>query len=69
MIEKLRAEFTMAPNLDARKVIARKIQEQAVGTGPYVPVGQFWLVRGQQASLQGLLSPGAPVYWNVSKSR
>lgn len=69
MIEKLRAEFTMAPNLDARKVIARKIQEQAVETGPYVPVGQFWLVRGQQASLQGLLSPGAPVYWNVSKSR
>ncbi|HEV7326838.1 MAG TPA: ABC transporter substrate-binding protein [Bosea sp. (in: a-proteobacteria)] len=68
-IEKLRAEFTMAPDLDARKAIARKIQERAVETVPYVPVGQFWLVRGQQASLQGLLSPGVPVYWNVSKGR
>lgn len=67
-IEKLRAEFTTAPDLDARKAIARKIQERAVETVPYVPVGQFWLVRGQQASLKGLLSPGVPVYWNVSKT-
>ena len=59
----------MAADLDARKTIARKIQERAVETVPYVPVGQFWLVRGQQANLQGLLSPGVPVYWNVSKSR
>jgi len=67
-IEKLRAEFTTAPSLEARKEIARKVQERAVETVPYVPVGQFWLVRGQQASLKGLLSPGLPVYWNVSKA-
>lgn len=68
-IEKLRASFTSAPDLDGRKAIARQIQERAVETVPYVPVGQFWLVRGHQASLTGLLTPGVPVYWGVAKPR
>jgi len=66
-IEKLRAAFTMAPDLAGRQTIARQIQERAVETVPYIPVGQFWLVRGYQASLKGLLVAGLPVYWNVSK--
>ncbi len=68
-IEKLREAFTTAPDLDARKAIARQIQERAVETVPYVSVGQFWLVRGQQANLEGLLTAGVPVYWNVRKAR
>jgi peptide/nickel transport system substrate-binding protein len=68
-IEKLRASFTSAPDLDGRKAIARQIQERAVETVPYVPVGQFWLVRGHQANLTGLLTPGVPVYWGVAKPR
>ena len=66
-IEKLRAAFTTAPDLAGRQAIARQIQERAVETVPYVPVGQFWLVRGHQASLKGLLTAGLPVYWNISK--
>ncbi|WP_131855616.1 ABC transporter substrate-binding protein [Bosea sp. BK604] len=68
-IEKLREAFTTAPDLDARKAIAKQIQERAVETVPYVSVGQLWLVRGQQANLNGLLTTGVPVYWNVSKAR
>jgi peptide/nickel transport system substrate-binding protein len=68
-IEKLRASFTAAPDLEGRKAIARQIQERAVETVPYVPVGQFWLVRGHQANLTGLLTPGIPVYWGVGKPR
>jgi peptide/nickel transport system substrate-binding protein len=66
-IEKLRASFTSAPDLEGRKTIAQQVQERALETVPYVSVGQFWLVRGHQAGLKGLLSPGVPVYWNVSK--
>ncbi|QCI65894.1 ABC transporter substrate-binding protein [Phreatobacter stygius] len=68
-IEKLRAAFTMVPDLEGRRAIARQIQERALETVPYVPVGQFWLVRAHQASLTGLIAAGLPVYWNVGKPR
>jgi peptide/nickel transport system substrate-binding protein len=68
-IETLRADFTMEPNLEARRAIARKIQERALETVPYVPVGQFWLVRAHQSNLTGLIPAGLPVYWNVGKPR
>lgn len=68
-IEKLRAAFTMEPTLEGRRKIAEAVQERALATVPYVPVGQFWLVRAHQANLTGLLSPGLPVYWNVAKPR
>lgn len=68
-IEKLRADFTMAPDLAARKEIAEKIQLRAVETVPYVPVGQFFLVRGVRKEVAGLLAAGVPVYWNVSKGQ
>jgi peptide/nickel transport system substrate-binding protein len=68
-IEKLRADFTMEPSLEARRAIARQIQERALETVPYVPVGQFWLVRAHQTNLTGLLQAGLPVYWSVGKPR
>jgi peptide/nickel transport system substrate-binding protein len=67
VIEKLRAEFTMAPDLAARKEIAKKIQLRAIKTVPYVSVGQFYLVRGIRKDVTGLLASGVPVYWNVAK--
>ena len=54
-IEKLRAEFTMIPDLDGRKAHARAVQLRAIETVPYVPVGQFYLVRGYRKDLTGLL--------------
>jgi hypothetical protein len=57
-IEKLRADFTMIPDLEGRKANARAVQLRAVETVPYVPVGQFYLVRGYRKDLTGLLSAG-----------
>jgi peptide/nickel transport system substrate-binding protein len=68
-IEKLRAEFTMLPDLEARKANARAVQLRAIETVPYVPVGQFYLVRGYQKQLTGLLSAGVPVYWSVGRGK
>jgi peptide/nickel transport system substrate-binding protein len=68
-IEKLRAEFTMIPDLDGRKVNARSIQLRALETVPYVPVGQFYLVRGYRKDLSGLLSADVPVYWSIGRSK
>ncbi|CAH1673195.1 MAG: hypothetical protein KF818_30645 [Chelatococcus sp.] len=68
-IEKLRADFTTAPDFAARKAIAEKIQLRAVETVPYVPVGQFYLVRGVRKNVDGLLAAGVPVYWNVTKGQ
>jgi len=68
-IEKLRAEFTMIPDLDGRKAHARAVQLRAIETVPYVPVGQFYLVRGYRKDLTGLLGAGIPVYWSVGRGR
>jgi peptide/nickel transport system substrate-binding protein len=68
-IEKLRAEFTMIPDLAGRAANARAVQLRAIETVPYVPVGQFFLVRGYQKNLSGLLSVGLPVYWSVGRTK
>jgi len=52
-----------------RAANARAVQLRAIETVPYVPVGQFFLVRGYQKSLSGLLSVGLPVYWSVGRSK
>jgi hypothetical protein len=48
----------MIPDLEGRKANARAVQLRAVETVPYVPVGQFYLVRGYRKDLTGLLSAG-----------
>jgi peptide/nickel transport system substrate-binding protein len=68
-IEKLRADFTMIPDLEGRKANARAVQLRAIETVPYVPVGQFYLVRGYRKDLTGLLSAGIPVYWSVGRGK
>lgn len=70
-IEKLRAEFAMTSDLAARRAIAAKVQARALETVPYVPVGQFFLVRGYQRSLSDLLilNAGIPVYWGVQRAK
>ena len=67
-IEKLRAEFTTTGDEARRKEIARAIQLRALDTVPYMPVGQFYLVRGYSAKLSGILDAAIPVYWNIKKA-
>jgi peptide/nickel transport system substrate-binding protein len=68
-IEQLRAEFSMTTDMAKRKEIAREIQIQANEYVPYVPLGQFSLVRGYSAKLSGILKAAIPVYWNIQKNQ
>ncbi|MES2197294.1 MAG: ABC transporter substrate-binding protein [Pseudomonadota bacterium] len=68
-IEKLRADFTMIPDLEGRKANARAVQLRALETVPYVPVGQLYLLRGYRKDLTGLLTAGVPVYWSVGRGK
>ncbi|RWJ05742.1 ABC transporter substrate-binding protein [Mesorhizobium sp.] len=66
-IENLRAEFTKELDLEKRKEIARQIQLRALETVPYIPIGEFDLLRAINKELQGVIVYDVPVYWNISK--
>jgi peptide/nickel transport system substrate-binding protein len=67
-VEKLRADFALAPELAKRQEIAKLVQLRANETVPYVPLGQLSLVRGVSAKVSGILNAAIPVYWNISKA-
>ncbi len=67
-IEKLRADFAVAPTLEQRKEIAKAIQLRAEETVPYVPLGQLSLVRGVSTKLSDIPAAAVPVYWNIKKA-
>lgn len=67
-MERLRDAFIAATNDGQRREAAEGYQRRATETVPYMPLGQFSLVRGYSARLQGILDAPVPVYWNISKS-
>ncbi|MBU8540703.1 ABC transporter substrate-binding protein [Falsiroseomonas tokyonensis] len=67
-LERLRDEFAFAATQEDRQRIARQVQQRAVETVPYLPIGMMSLVRGHSARLQGILNAAIPVYWNISKT-
>ncbi|MDB5375130.1 MAG: transporter substrate-binding protein [Belnapia sp.] len=66
-MEALRDAFLAAPEADARRTAAAAYHARALASVPYVPLGQFSLVRGYSARLQGILDAPVPVYWNIGK--
>ena len=50
-----------------RKRLAEKIQIRATQTVPYIPIGVAYQIRAARADLTGLLTPPAPVYWNIGR--
>jgi peptide/nickel transport system substrate-binding protein len=66
-MERLRGTFLAAPDADARRAAAAAYHARALESVPYVPLGQFSLVRGYSARLAGILDAPVPVYWNISK--
>ncbi|MBU8540592.1 ABC transporter substrate-binding protein [Falsiroseomonas tokyonensis] len=66
-IERLRAAFADGQDEAAKREIAARIQARALETVPYVPIGVQYQLRAHRANLDGLLSPPAPVYWNVQR--
>lgn len=67
-MERLRNAFIAASNDSQRAESAEAYHRRATETVPYVPLGQFSLVRGYSARLQGILDAPVPVYWNISKA-
>jgi peptide/nickel transport system substrate-binding protein len=67
-IEALRTEFSLVSDMDQRRRIARAVQLRALEVVPYVPLGQFSLVRGVSTRVSGLLNAAVPVYWNIQKA-
>lgn len=67
-IEAMRARFANLSDVEERKALAQKIQLRAVKTVPYVPIGLQYQIRAHRANLTGLLTPPAPVYWNVRRN-
>lgn len=66
-IETMRASFADLTNLDERKALAEKIQLRALQTVPYIPIATQYQIRTYRANLSGLLTPPAPVYWNIER--
>ncbi len=67
-IEKMRAAFGDTADQAKRKELAEKIQLRALETVPYIPLMVAYQFRAVRPNVSGLLTPPAPVYWNVSKN-
>ena len=67
-MERIRDAFIAATSDALRAEAAQAYHRRATETVPYVPLGQFALVRGYSARLQGILDSPVPVYWNISKT-
>ncbi len=67
-MERLRDAFLAATNDAQRREVAEAYHRRATETVPYMPLGQFSLVRGYSARLRGILDAPVPVYWNISKA-
>ncbi|MBR0642569.1 ABC transporter substrate-binding protein [Plastoroseomonas hellenica] len=67
-MERLRNAFVAATNDAQRREAAEAYHRRATETVPYMPLGQFSLVRGYSARLRGILDAPVPVYWNISKA-
>lgn len=67
--EKLRNDWAAAPTLDARKAVARQIQENAWNFVPHVYLGQWVAPVAYRANLKGLVAvPEIVPFWNLEKA-
>ena len=66
VIEALREAWFAAPDLAAQHAIARRLQEEAFGHVPYIPLGQVAQLTASRSDLSGMLK-GVPVFWNIRR--
>jgi peptide/nickel transport system substrate-binding protein len=66
-IEELREAWFDAPNLEAQRTLAARIQERAFEDLPYYPLGLYYNPTAYRADLTGVLD-GGPFFWNVRRS-
>ncbi len=66
-IESLRDDFARATNFDDQKQIVEDLQARWVEYPTHIHLGQFNTPSALRNNVKGYLSPGIPVFWNISK--
>jgi peptide/nickel transport system substrate-binding protein len=66
-IEKLRAEWFAAPDVNAQKKIAEEMQREAWDSVPFVPTAQFILPTAFRTNISGVIVAPVTFMWNVEK--
>ncbi|MCX4199101.1 hypothetical protein OMR07_29670 [Methylobacterium organophilum] len=66
-LEELRGAWFDAPDLDAQKALAARIQARALEVGAYLPCGQYFQPTAYRRDLEGMLT-GLPLFWNLRRS-
>jgi peptide/nickel transport system substrate-binding protein len=61
------AQFAAAPTMEARQVIAARMQDIVYGQAIAVPWGQFAQPAAYRAQLTNLIPSAIPLFWNVEK--
>ena len=67
-IDSLRTEFAAAPDLASQKAVAQKVQQHAMDTVSFVPLGQFRVVSAWRSQVQGVRQAPVVEFWGVGKN-
>ena len=67
-IEALRQAFARETNPAKQKQLASQVQEKAMDTVTYIPIGQYLQYRAIRENVSGFLSAPVPYFWNLAKS-
>ncbi len=65
-LETLRDQWFQAPDIPAQAAICAQMQQQALQSIPYIPMGQYLQPTAYRANLDGVLG-GFALFWNVRK--
>jgi peptide/nickel transport system substrate-binding protein len=65
-IEQLRNDWFAAPDQGAQAAICAQIQQEALVSVPYIPMGQYLQPTAYRTNLEGVLN-GFAIFWNVRK--
>ena len=66
-LESLGAAWFEAPDVAAQAAICAEMQQEALNSVPYIPMGQYLQPTAYRTSLEGVLS-GFAIFWNLKKT-
>lgn len=66
-IEKLRDDFALAEDQEARKAAAVAIQKHVMDNVNYIHLGEYNMPQARRNSIQNMIPSPVPVFWNMTK--
>ena len=67
-IEALRQAFARETNPAKQKQLASQVQERAMDSVTYIPIGQYFQYRAMRDNVSGFIPAPVPFFWNLEKS-